>query len=451
MFSSEQLAAILAALPDLVFVLTRSGRYAEVFGGADLRCDHDAGALVGRNISDVLKGEKAAWCIAEIGHALDQGGARIVEYSLPQSEVSGLETEEPAEPVWFEGRIQRLGFQVMGEDAVLWVASNVTEHHVLEARLRALSETDELTGLWNRRHFEKRAKAEMHRAQRYGHPVSVLIFDIDHFKVINDTCGHQVGDEVLVELARLVRGSIRDSDSLTRWGGEEFTVLMSDTAQETAGLAAEKLRRTVAEHAFVQGLKVTISIGVAQWSGEGETLHALIARADDALYIAKREGRDRCVLARPDACLDKHLSEHGMPLVLHWRLHYESGHALIDAEHRELFERAGDLLQMAGNFAGEARAVFSARLDALLELVVRHFASEEQILAGKDWAGLAEHRAEHQQLLFRVGYLRKTFERSGSAEAWQELVRFIAVEIVVNHMLRADRMFFPVFHVPANL
>lgn len=447
MFSSEHLAAILAALPDLVFVLTRSGRYAEVFGGADLRYYHDASGLVGQAISDVMHEDKATWFLAEIGRVVDEGGMHIVEYSLALADVRGLESGASTEPIWFEGRIQKLGFPVLGEDAVLWVASNVTERHALEARLRAQSETDELTGLWNRRHFEKLAVAEMHRAQRYAHPVSVLIFDIDHFKIINDTCGHQIGDEVLIELAQLVRSCIRDSDSLTRWGGEEFTILMPDSSLEIAGQAAEKIRRTVAEHRFKHGLKVSLSIGVADWEGEGESLHALISRADDALYTAKHAGRNRCVLARSDD-FQRFQVLTSASQTLRWRKQYESGDAMIDAEHRELFERAGALQQAISAHTGDADPLLLGKIDALLEDISCHFSAEEALLAERGWPELSEHRAEHRQLLARAGELRSALDSPDIVDALHKIVRFIAVEVVVNHTLRADRLFFPVLAAP---
>ncbi|MEN3112596.1 diguanylate cyclase [Uliginosibacterium paludis] len=443
MFSSENLSAILAALPDLVFVLTRSGLYAEVFGGMDLRYYHDARGLVGRQIAEVVPPEKAGWFLAQVARALDEGGMHIVEYSLSTADVRGLEAQGPAEPLWFEGRIQRLGFQVQGEDAVLWVASNVTERHALEARLRAQSETDALTGLWNRRCFEKRVRQEMHRALRYAHPVSLLIFDIDHFKVVNDTCGHQAGDEVLVEVARLVEGCIRESDSLTRWGGEEFTVLMADTALETAGLAAEKLRSAVAAHRFSHGLRITVSIGVAEWAGEDESLHGLVSRADEALYTAKHTGRNRSVLARADAAPGLPLMTDGLPLSLHWRAHYESGHAQIDAEHRTLFDMAAALMRAVAEAGAEAGAGLVSRMDDLLAHIGAHFSAEERILAEQGWAGLDAHRAEHRDLLARAAQLRSLLQAGSALGTLQDLVRFVAIEVVANHVLRVDREFHP--------
>ena len=126
MFSEEQIADILAALPDPAFILTRSGCYAAIFGGSDLRYYHDGSGLIGKSLHDVLHTEKATWFAKEIEKALSSQQLHIVEYELAGSDVKGLE-DGPSNVIWFEGRVQALNFQVLGEDAVLWVASNMVK------------------------------------------------------------------------------------------------------------------------------------------------------------------------------------------------------------------------------------------------------------------------------------------------------------------------------------
>lgn len=155
-FSLVQMSALLAALPDPVFVLTHSGLYAAIFGGTDTRYYHDGQWLVGQRLTDVLEADKADWFLQEIRHTLALGRLHVVEYSLSGHDIKGLSSEGPQEAIWFEGRVQPLDFLVLGEPAVLWVASNITARHDLEHRLRVLSETDELTGLPNRRHLMER-------------------------------------------------------------------------------------------------------------------------------------------------------------------------------------------------------------------------------------------------------------------------------------------------------
>ena len=173
----------------------------------------------------------------------------------------------------------------------------------LEAELRAarhdielLARTDSLTGLWNRRHFEDTVETEIERARRYGTPLSLLTLDADHFKRINDSHGHHVGDDVLREIARLLGLQIRRSDLLCRWGGEEFMVLVPETDGDRAAAMAEKIRERVAAHEFDGVGRVTVSIGVGQ-AGPHETADAWLRRVDAALYEAKLQGRNRVVLA----------------------------------------------------------------------------------------------------------------------------------------------------------
>lgn len=158
--------------------------------------------------------------------------------------------------------------------------------------LQRLASTDALTGLFNRRKFNEELHNEIARAKRYGVQLTLIIFDIDHFKRINDHYGHQVGDSVLQSLATLVLNNIRDTDVLARWGGEEFTILISDNETIAPNTLAEKLREVIAENRFAEVGTVTCSFGVAEYK-TGEDIKAFIKRADVNLYRAKAEGRNR--------------------------------------------------------------------------------------------------------------------------------------------------------------
>jgi len=163
-------------------------------------------------------------------------------------------------------------------------------------RFRHLAETDRLTGLFNKGKFNEVLKKEIERVKRYKRPLSLIIFDIDHFKRINDTYGHKVGDEVLKELAKVIKKSVRKTDFVARWGGEEFVILALETDLEGAFKLAEKIRKTVEEHEFPTVKNVTVSLGVAQYI-DGESPEDFIIRADMALYKAKEGGRNRVELA----------------------------------------------------------------------------------------------------------------------------------------------------------
>jgi diguanylate cyclase (GGDEF)-like protein/PAS domain S-box-containing protein len=182
--------------------------------------------------------------------------------------------------------------------AFISTGKDVTEREEMERQLREMAVTDPLTGLANRLHFEQALEDEMERSRRYASPLSLVMFDIDHFKAVNDTHGHEAGDDVLKGIATLAGERLRRSDRLARWGGEEFLILAPGVeARETAALA-EKLRAAVADHDFGLGDPVTASFGVAELMREDSPKH-LIRRADDALYAAKENGRNRVEIARP--------------------------------------------------------------------------------------------------------------------------------------------------------
>jgi len=172
------------------------------------------------------------------------------------------------------------------------VSSAKQRAHELEKEILV----DPLTGVYNRRAYDKQIKEELQRFIRYGRPFSVIILDVDHFKSVNDLYGHAVGDLCLKEIINRVQPMMRESDFLARFGGEEFVVLLPETERKGAGEAAEKLRQCIEKTEFLhRGDKVaiTISLGVAQITSDDPTSETLFARVDQALYRAKNEGRNR--------------------------------------------------------------------------------------------------------------------------------------------------------------
>ena len=166
----------------------------------------------------------------------------------------------------------------------------------LFGEMEQLAVTDPLTGIDNRRHFFTQGEREFTRTLRYGRTLSALMFDLDHFKRINDRFGHRAGDEVLRAVAGIFRRELRTIDLLGRYGGEEFAALLPETPLDAALIAAERLRAAV-EHSEIvlsgeELLTVTVSVGVAERQ-EQDTLDTLLERADQAMYKAKRLGRNR--------------------------------------------------------------------------------------------------------------------------------------------------------------
>ena len=181
------------------------------------------------------------------------------------------------------------------------VGSRVIQY---QQHLEHQTQTDSLTGLYNRRAFEKRLTDEFERADRYGHPLSLLILDIDNFKVINDTYGHNAGDATLVKISQTLRTTTRKSDCPSRFGGEEFVLILPDTDHENAQRAAEKILSEIRSFEFsAKDAKflLTVSIGISSTTiHHYSNANQMIEDADRALYTAKHNGKDRAELFWPD-------------------------------------------------------------------------------------------------------------------------------------------------------
>lgn len=152
--------------------------------------------------------------------------------------------------------------------------------------------TDKLTGLFNRNIIDNLVEIEYERSKRTGKPISIILFDIDHFKKINDTYGHDIGDYVLKTIAQIARRTLRKSDYIIRWGGEEFLIILPETDINGAITVAEKIRQNIENFHFKDIDKVTVSLGVTQIK-KNETIENAIKRGDQALYMAKNKGRNR--------------------------------------------------------------------------------------------------------------------------------------------------------------
>jgi len=235
----------------------------------------------------------------------DQGAARL---SPRQSFASWREKLKGKSRAWRPAELRAV--RDLGDDlAVIESAheiAHLNETLKLERQalaranehLRQLAHTDTLTGTMNRYRIEHQVQMALANAQRYDQPLSLLLFDIDHFKQVNDSLGHEAGDQVLKRLVTCVEGGLREGDQLGRWGGEEFLVLVPNTRSADAMVLAERLRRAVEATDFELGRAITVSIGVAEWRSD-DSLKSLLERADRAMYKAKYLGRNRVCLASP--------------------------------------------------------------------------------------------------------------------------------------------------------
>lgn len=329
-------------------------------------------------------------------------------------------------------------------DMVLGFNHLLATLHENEAALRTtmqkldqLAGTDALTGAWNRRQFDEVVERELDRSKRYGHPVSLILLDLDLFKEINDKHGHAKGDQVLQHVADRVRGVLRKSDSLTRWGGEEFMILMPDTGLSTATALAERVRATIALHS-IEGLGgVTASIGVAEYAGDSRD--QWVARADAAMYRAKQAGRNRVEVdstaggAQAIAVLKKA----GLVQLI-WHDHFRSGNQTLDSQHQGLFDDSNKLL--AAILSERSDDEIAAAVDTLMRDMVLHFQDEEEILLAVGYPHAAEHAVLHAALVHSAVELVEQF-RSGSLDIGA-LFQFLARDFVAKHMLGEDREFF---------
>lgn len=173
------------------------------------------------------------------------------------------------------------------------------EQNELVKKLEQLANTDSLTGVWNRRYFLIRANQEINRSQRYNLPFSLLLIDIDHFKKVNDTYGHNIGDEVIISMTKIVFKHLRQVDCFGRLGGEEFVILLPETDIEQAVIVAERIRANINNQSITvdnKQLYITVSIGVASYNLVDLVIDSIIQRADQAVYQAKNQGRNRVIV-----------------------------------------------------------------------------------------------------------------------------------------------------------
>ena len=315
-------------------------------------------------------------------------------------------------------------------------------------KLEAMSNTDGLTGIANRRRFDKVLAQEYARHARLGARLSLILLDIDHFKAFNDCYGHIEGDECLRQIARVIADcATRPADLAARYGGEEFACILPETDNSGAVAIAEEIRRRIIDRAMPhKGSKVagcvTASMGVAtvQCVAGGSAVDVL-AQVDQLLYLAKSSGRNRMeFVTRRD--VGEEIK--GKLVHLAWKDSFCCGNELIDSQHHSLIHIANELLD----------AVLSARsateivtiIARLLEDVSQHFHDEEIILRNVGFPGLSQQVSEHAKLLEKGLELSQEFKASTLKVG--DVFQFLASDVVMLHLLGADREYFPFITAP---
>jgi diguanylate cyclase (GGDEF)-like protein/PAS domain S-box-containing protein len=240
--------------------------------------------LAGRRIDDFVHPEEREYLSQKKQRLVEEGG--IISLDIRVKDSGGAYR-------WISWRGH------FNEERQLFYASgrDIQDRVEMEEEIRRISVTDALTGVYNRMKFDEEIERELTRSIRYDVPLTLIMFDIDHFKDVNDTYGHSRGDTVLRELVQLVREQLRDSDGLFRWGGEEFSIICPHTEAADARNIAERVRNTVETQVFEGVGVITISAGVGSFRQMRDTAESLLQRTDEALYEAKRRGRNRVASA----------------------------------------------------------------------------------------------------------------------------------------------------------
>lgn len=288
---------ILDAMPDHIFIFSQSGKYLDVFGGEDNQSGFDCKPFIGKTLYDVSPADVAIKFHSYIKKTLQTNKTLVVHYHFANESMLQLpDGVTVPDELWFEGIIKPLPALDDGEKRVVWTARNITLRHHLEEQLKRLSETDELTGVLNRRAFMAKLATELHRYQRYTQDTCLLVIDIDKFKSVNDLLGHQSGDLVIKHVTDICSEEIREIDFIGRLGGEEFAILLRDSNLQGALKIAERLRSKISSSLCVvenYNVHVTVSIGLSQLEIDDVSSESVISRADKAMYCSKRQGRDQ--------------------------------------------------------------------------------------------------------------------------------------------------------------
>ncbi|KAF5088306.1 MULTISPECIES: diguanylate cyclase [Acetobacterium] len=274
---------------DVIWTMDLTGRFTYISPSVE--------KLRGYTVEEVMaQSQEEVLCPGSLVQ-MHEGLARAinsVQNGLPFQVYRG-ELEQPCKDgttVWTEATVSGIYSEDGRFVGMLGVTRDISERKLMEEEIRRLSITDKLTQSFNRLKLDETLEHHNKWAQNGSAPFAIIILDIDHFKLVNDTYGHQVGDRVLIELVGLLNETVRHGDVVGRWGGEEFLIILPDTSLMDAARLAERLRQAVANHSFATAGAVTISLGVSAYKNDTAP-ESIVSRADRALYLAKEKGRNR--------------------------------------------------------------------------------------------------------------------------------------------------------------
>lgn len=284
----ELLRSIASAAQDAVIMIDSEGNVTHWNPAAEKMFGYSSLEIIGRNLHSLIVPSR----YLEAHHAafpkFIQSGTGALVGAVTEVDAQRRDGSE------FPIEISISAVRIKNSWHAVAIVRDITVRKLADEQLKQMASTDALTGICNRRRFNEVLQVEIARAKRFGTPFTLIIFDIDHFKRINDTYGHQAGDQVLLKLSLLVSKNIRNTDLFARWGGEEFTVLATNCETFCPHSLAEKLRKLIEAYPFAEVGKVTCSFGATEYKS-GDNEESLIRRADSNLYQAKESGRNRVV------------------------------------------------------------------------------------------------------------------------------------------------------------
>ncbi|WP_171016168.1 EAL domain-containing protein [Ramlibacter sp. 2FC] len=281
---NRQLEATLNAVPDLLFEVDLEGRYLDVRATRPEHLAAPAETLLGRTMREVLPEEAANTCLEALREANETGHSAGRQVELPLA---------PG-PAWFELSVTKKPVEAGHAPRFIVLSRDVTDRHQAEQRIRQLAHFDPLTGLPNRTLYQDRFRQALSRAQRHGEPLAVMFLDLDDFRNINNSFGHEVGDQLLREVGHRLQGQLRAEDSAVRVGGDEFVMVLPNTDADGAARTASKLLEAVARPYAIgpHEISESASIGIAMYPQDGTDMDTLSRHADAAMYQVKHAGRN---------------------------------------------------------------------------------------------------------------------------------------------------------------
>jgi diguanylate cyclase (GGDEF)-like protein/hemerythrin-like metal-binding protein len=314
---------------------------------------------------------------------------------------------------------------------LLIMANEVNHRKQAEELVSEMARRDELTGLKNRNYLYSIIEKMMADADITKQKLAVSIFDLDHFKKVNDAYGHPIGDEVLRQTAQIAEGMIRKTDILVRLGGEEFMLLLPGTDITGAHEVAEKIRLALEKRIHPIAGKCTASFGVTVKT-EGETFINLYKRVDEALYKAKDSGRNRVVT------YEEGVKKPIASARLEWNNEWNSGDAIIDDEHKGMLSTANDLMYMS--MTNEDADNIEKQIQLLIKRITDHFVDEEAMLIEIGYPNHEAHCRIHGALKAKALLFSESF-RAGNMKS-SNFFSFMVDDIILGHMLQEDVKFF---------